>query len=209
MSSDDDSARQAELARQLELVRSDPEAAAAIAATLVFDPPDAATSGAPDGLPAAVVPEPEPEPELAPEIDDEQQRIMLLQQKLEQVRADPDAAVDTLAELPGPAEEAIPDEAASEQERRAQLEKRLAEARSSEVRAAEIELEVAEAHSADKTAAQPTAGSPAARLGDQSTVSPDPSLPPSTTPSEQAPTDRTVQAQRKRKPGLFACCGTR
>jgi hypothetical protein len=207
--SSDDLARQAELMRQLELVRSDPEAAAAMAATL-----DLAHAAGADELPAEAVhldPEPESEPEPEPaaaaaEIDPEQQRVVLLQQKLERVRADPDATVDVLAELSGRVEEAVPDEAASEHARLAQLATRLAEARSSEARAAEIELQAAEAHSADETAAQPAASIAMT----QCNVSPDvASLPSSTTASDQATTHRAVQAERKRKSGLFACCGVR
>ena len=67
---DAEAARQAELVRQLELVRSDPEAAATIAAT-VF----------------GTEPEREPKLELQVDVDLEQRRIILLQQKLAQVRA--------------------------------------------------------------------------------------------------------------------------
>ena len=78
-------------------------------------------------------------------LDAGQQRRMMLQQKLDRVRADENAAETVAAELPERShrrEEAVPTDAAKEQERRARLEKRLSEARSSADRAAEIESEL-------------------------------------------------------------------
>ena len=195
-------ARKLELARQLELARSDPEAAAAIAATLAAK------------LPTTEEPQPEPEPEPEPRagagVDaeiDEQQRRLLLQQRLEQVRADPNLTASVAAELFARPERSItgPATDAPADERRPQLEQRLAEARSSEVRAAEMELELSGAQSAGEQAAEPSAAeSPAAWRAPE--LQPEPAVP-SMQPS--APTAPTPKVHPKRKPGLFACCGAR
>ena len=191
-------ARKLELARQLELARSDPEAAAAIAATLAAK------------LPTTEEPQPEPEPEPEPGADaeiDEQQRRLLLQQRLEQVRADPNLTASVAAELFARPERSItgPATDAPADERRAQLEQRLAEARSSEVRAAEMELDLSGAQSAGEQAAEPSAAeSPAAWRAPE--LQPEPAVP-SMQPS--VPTAPTPKVHPKRKPGLFACCGAR
>ena len=61
-------------------------------------------------------------------LDAGQQRRMMLQQKLDRVRADENATEIVAAELPERShrrEEVVPTDAAKEQERRARLEKRL------------------------------------------------------------------------------------
>eukprot|EP01043_Picozoa_sp_COSAG02_P080212 COSAG02_NODE_18954_length_908_cov_3.991347_1_plen_169_part_10 len=98
---EEEEARQAEFARLLELARSDPEAAAAMGPTVL---------GVEWEREREREPEPEPEPQLEVDVEHlEQQRIMLLQQKLAQVRSDPTvAAALSATEAKVEVEEAVP-----------------------------------------------------------------------------------------------------
>jgi hypothetical protein len=165
--------------------------------------------------------EPEPEPELEPQVDVEQQRIALLQQKLAEVRANPDATEAVAADLSiasraeeeksGAAaaaaviEEAVPDlEEEEEKRRRALLQQRLAEARASKTRAAQIELELEEQPEPEPECSPPPpspaiAPPTAAAQAD----APQTAVAPPATKPQAAPS-----VERKRKSGgLFACCG--